>query len=143
MSSKHAGLAFRCLVIMTALFWIVAAVYWVLAVWAAAVARWIRTGHRSELAELLGGEASQRWRTLEPKLNDAAETLTFKALVFEVIFLLAWLGGWTEAAARAGLLGTNPLGWYRSQLAQLLASYCYGSAQSLLLQPLRSMSERR
>lgn len=106
---------------MNALFWIVAAVCWVLAVWAAAVARWIRTGHRSELAGLLGGEASQRWQAIEPKLNGAAEALTFKSLVLEVIFLLAWLGGWAEAASPGWMVGGEPLGLVSLAIGAIVA----------------------
>jgi hypothetical protein len=94
---------------MHALFWIVAAVYWLLAIWSAAIARWIRTGRRSELADILGGEDAPRWIAIEHRLDDAAETLTFNTLVFEVIFLLSWLGGWTNAAAPGWLTGDTEI----------------------------------
>ena len=95
---------------MQALFWIVAAIYWGLAVWTAAIARWIRTGQRGELAHQLGGEDSPRWQAIAHRLDDAAEALTLKTLVFEVIFLLAWLAGWTQTASPGWIMGDTPIG---------------------------------
>lgn len=95
---------------MQSVFWIVAAIYWVLAVWSAAIARWIRTGRRSELTDQLGGADSPRWKAIEHRLDDAAEALTLKTLVFEVIFLLAWLAGWTHTATPGWIMGDTTIG---------------------------------
>jgi len=106
---------------MHALFWIVAGVYWVLAIWSSAIACWIRTGRRSELAEYLGGEDSPRWLAMEHRLDDAAETLTIKTLVFEVIFLMAWLGGWTEAASPGWIVGEAAIGLVSLSIGTVVA----------------------
>lgn len=90
---------------MITLGWTIAAVFWVLSVWTAAVARWISTGNHNELANLMGGADSPRWRSLSTRLNNAGETLRFKTLVFEVIFLMAWLWAWVQTAEPGWLAG--------------------------------------
>ena len=78
---------------MTPIVWTIASISLVLAVWLSALSRWIRTGHRHDLAERLGGTDDSRWLKLERQLDTAAEVFTLKALFLEAAFLLCWLMG--------------------------------------------------
>ncbi|MCH2135280.1 MAG: hemolysin family protein [Phycisphaerales bacterium] len=106
---------------MVTLFWIIAIVFWFLSIWAAAVARWISTGNQGELADLLGGEDSPRWTRLAPKLDDVGETLRFKALIFQVIFLATWTGAWSESATPGWIAGDVALPWWSLFFGALVA----------------------
>ncbi len=61
---------------MTPIVWTIASISLVLAVWLSALSRWIRTGHRHDLAERLGGTDDPRWLKLERHLDTAAEVFT-------------------------------------------------------------------
>jgi len=135
---------------MSPFIWSIVGLTFAFSIWYAALARWIRTGRRYDLADLLGGTDDPRWQRIEGRLDDAAEFFTIKALSMEVASLLAWLVGtdalpgppsWLVASApiALGVLWIGPVA-----LSSALARYMGASmaARSMHMIRLATISGR-